>query len=61
MKKYTGVASIMLMIMLAIAAVLFIRLSNDHQECEEVIKHSQNANGNDVVTTEHVCKEKYNL
>lgn len=44
-----------------IASIIFIRNSNDHKECSTIIVHSKEANGNDVTTESHICKEKYNF
>ena len=39
----------------------FIHFSNDHIECETVVKKYKNNDGDIVTRTEHVCKEKYSL
>ncbi len=41
------------------SATFFIIKSNDHKECERVMKRVTDKNGNKVVLKEHVCKEKY--
>jgi hypothetical protein len=35
--------------------------SNDHKECEIVIKKELDKNGIEVTKEEHVCKEKYSF
>jgi hypothetical protein len=44
---------------LSFSVTFFIIRSNDHKECESVIKRFTDKNGNKVVLKEHVCKEKY--
>lgn len=46
---------------LTVSAVLFIRYSNDHKECSTVTEKTVNTNSETVVTTKHVCKEKYSF
>lgn len=44
---------------LGFSVTFFIIRSNDHKECESVIKRFTDKNGNKVILKEHVCKEKY--
>ena len=44
---------------LSFSATFFIIRSNDHKECESVMKEVTDKNGNKVVLKDHVCKEKY--
>ena len=52
---------LILIVMVATGSFLFIRFSNDHKECEDVISKSTDSDGNTIVTTEHICKEKYSF
>jgi hypothetical protein len=52
---------IVLTFSIAFSATFFIIKSNDHKECETVMKKSLDKNGQEVRTTEHVCKEKYSF
>jgi hypothetical protein len=44
-----------------ISVMQFIRLNNDHLECEQTVERKQDAKGNIVTETKHVCKEKFNF
>jgi hypothetical protein len=52
---------IVLTFSIAFSATFFIIKSNDHKECETVMKKSLDKNGQEVRTTKHVCKEKYSF
>jgi hypothetical protein len=39
----------------------FIKISNDHLECDTVTSTKIDKNGNKVVNTKHVCNEKYSF
>lgn len=40
-------------------AYYFIKISNDHLECETVTSFKIDKNGNEMVKKSHLCKEKY--
>ena len=40
-------------------AYYFIKISNDHLECETITSTKIDENGNPVVLKSHLCKEKY--
>jgi hypothetical protein len=42
-------------------AYYFIKISNDHLECDTVTSTEIDKNGNKVVNTKHICKEKYSF
>jgi hypothetical protein len=42
-------------------AYYFIKISNDHLECDTVTSTKIDKNGNKVVNTNHICKEKYSF
>jgi hypothetical protein len=50
---------ILIAFVLSFSATFFIIRSNDHKECESVMKEVTDKNGNKKVVKEHVCKEKY--
>ncbi|MFV8373599.1 hypothetical protein [Flavobacterium sp. LB2P74] len=52
---------IALLFVISFSATFFMIRSNDHKECEIVIKKELDKNGIEVTTEEHVCKEKYSF
>ena len=42
-------------------AYYFIKISNDHLECDTLTSIEIDKNGNKVVVTKHICKEKYSF
>ena len=52
---------IILTFSIAFAGTFFIIKSNNHKECETMIKKVIDKNGHEVATTEHVCLEKYSF
>jgi len=44
-----------------IGIIRFIKLSNDHKECNQIIEKKLDSNGNTVTTKIHICNEKYNF
>lgn len=59
MKK--SILFLMLIIFGTIGIYIFIKRSNDHKECTVSIEYSKDADGNDVTTQNHVCREQYNF
>jgi hypothetical protein len=59
MKKIILAFSILLISTIGI--ILFIKLSNDHKECNQKIEKKLDSNGNTVTTKIHICNEKYNF
>lgn len=57
MKKLTLIG----LIIVVITAVIFIRLTNNHNKCEQKIETVVKADGTKVTTKTHVCNEKFNL
>ncbi len=52
---------IALLFLISFSTIFFIKSSNDHKECDIVIKKELDTNGNEVTKEEHVCKEKYSF
>jgi hypothetical protein len=52
---------IALLFVISFSATFFVIKSNDHKECDTVIKIELDKNGNSVRKEEHICKEKYSL
>ncbi|MDI6031588.1 hypothetical protein QLS91_00735 [Flavobacterium sp. LB2P84] len=52
---------IALLFVISFLATFFMIRSNDHKECEIVIKKELDKNGIEVTKEEHVCKEKYSF
>jgi len=42
-------------------AYYFIKISNDHLECDTLTSIEIDKNGNKVVVKKHICKEKYSF
>ena len=52
---------IALIFVISFSTIFFIIRSNDHKECDIVIKKEVDKNGIEVTKEEHVCKEKYSF
>ena len=52
---------IALIFVISFSTIFFIIRSNDHKECDIVIKKDLDKNGIEVTKEEHVCKEKYSF
>jgi hypothetical protein len=61
MKNKNTIMTVILIFTIGFATTIFIIKSNDHIECETVVKKYKNNNGDMVTLKEHVCKEKYSL
>ena len=44
---------------LTVSVLIFIHFSNDHKECDTIVKSHLDVNGNTVRIVEHTCKENY--
>ena len=51
----------LLLLAFSVAAILFIKKSNDHKECTDHYATAKDSNGNLVVTKEHNCQEKFSF
>ena len=60
MKKKIIIASIASAI-LFVGTMQFIKLNNDHLECEQVVESRSHTSGNIAIEKKHVCKEKFNF
>lgn len=61
MKRKHLIASALGVMLLGFAALIFIHFSNDHLECDTVVKYSVGINGEKVKEVQHICKERFNL
>ena len=52
---------IALLFVISFSTIFFIIRSNDHKECDIVIKKDLDKNGIEVTKEAHVCKEKYSF
>ncbi len=59
MKKI--ILSFSILFISTIAIIGFIKLSNDHKECNWKIEKKLDSNGNTVTTKSHICNETYNF
>ena len=50
-----------LLFVISFSTTFFIIRSNDHKECNIVIKKELDKNGIEVTREEHVCREKYSF
>jgi hypothetical protein len=48
-------------IILFVGTMLFIKLNNDHLECEQVMERRSESGRNIITEKKHVCKEKFNF
>lgn len=61
MKNIKSLIAIVGILIFAVSGVIFIKVSNDHKECETEVKISLNNNGEKVEVNKHICKEKFNF
>ena len=61
MRAKKGLMLLGTIIVLAVGSVLFIHYGNDHKECEDTTLTYKDADGNDVVEKQHICKEKFSF
>ena len=59
MKKF--IVIILLVTAITILGIVFIHFTNDHVECEQKVETVIKADGTEVRTSKHICKERYNL
>ncbi|TDE52976.1 hypothetical protein [Flavobacterium sp. GT3P67] len=52
---------IALLFVISFSTTFFIIRSNDHKECDTLVKKELDKNGNKITIKEHVCKEKYSF
>ena len=50
-----------LLFVISFSTTFFIIRSNDHKECDIVIKKELDKKGIEVTREEHVCREKYSF
>ena len=50
-----------LIIIFSAIAIVFIKKTNDHKECETQTEIVYGNDGDKTITEIHMCKEKYNL
>lgn len=49
------------LIVATVSTIMFIRISNDHKECQTNTTQATNEDGTVVTTEEHICKERFNF
>ena len=59
MKKI--ILSFSILFISTVGIIRFIKVSNDHKECNQKIEKKIDSNGNTVTTKIHICNEKYNF
>lgn len=52
---------IVILFVISFSTTFFIIRSNDHKECDIVIKKELDKNGIEVTNEEYVCKERYSF
>ena len=52
---------IAILLLISLSTVFFIKISNDHKECDQVVNKELDKNGIEVTNEDHVCKEKYSF
>jgi hypothetical protein len=50
-----------IVVLISIVAIIFIKKTNDHKECDSNTEITYENNGEKIVSEIHLCKEKYNL
>jgi large-conductance mechanosensitive channel len=61
MHKKLLLSSIFIILALAVFSFLFIKLNNNHLECESKVEQSKDQQGNTIVLKKHICKENYSF
>lgn len=59
MKKIALLSTLVAIIVCTVAAVLFIKFSNDHKECFNTTTTKADSKGFLQTTTNHICKERF--
>lgn len=59
--KRTFLVVFVTLICITIGSLLFIKMNNDHKECDTKTVYTKDSDGNNIATKEHICKEKYNF
>jgi hypothetical protein len=52
---------IAILLLISLSTVFFIKISNDHKECDQVVNKELDKNGIEAVKEDHVCNEKYSF
>jgi hypothetical protein len=52
---------IAILFVISFSTIFFIKSSNDHIECDTIVKRGLGKNGSKVIVEEHVCKENYSF
>lgn len=52
---------IAILLLISLSTVFFIKISNDHKECDQVVNKELDKNGIEAVKENHVCNEKYSF
>ena len=52
---------IAILLVISLSTVFFIKISNDHKECDQVVNKELDKNGIEAVKENHVCNEKYSF
>lgn len=61
MHKKLLTAILVLIVLTGVTTFFFIKFSNDHKECNDVVSKTTDMDGNTIVASKHICREKYNL
>jgi hypothetical protein len=61
MKETKAEVRIIGIVLLVLGALVFIRFTNDHMECDTIITEVISVHGEKISTEKHICKEKFNL
>ena len=59
--KRKSLITLLLLLTITAGALLFIKESNDHKECNDRYESSKDNHGNLVVSKQHICQEKYSF
>ena len=50
-----------MLFVISFSITFFIIRSNDHKECETIVKKELNKNGTENIKEKHICREKYSF
>jgi len=55
------IIGVLLVALVTCSTIFFINVSNDHKECSNTKTISIDNNGNQIVSSTHICNEKYSF
>ncbi len=59
--KVKNLVIVLLVILTGVFVTMFISFSNDHKECSNIQEVVQTESGTRVISSKHICNEKYSF